>query len=105
MNGSTTTNAGGLPTFEPASTRPVQGSVTYPFKLAKPGNDWDHNASTATLTNAQGVVSHKGSPNDINASGCLAMDDGKLVDASRPEPKTFVTANDGLATMRNLKQT
>ncbi|KAI9712478.1 MAG: hypothetical protein M1812_006894 [Candelaria pacifica] len=52
-----------------ASTRPVKGNVTYPFKLAKPEDDRNVNASTATLTGAQGVVSKKASQNDVKASG------------------------------------
>ncbi|KAI9702814.1 MAG: hypothetical protein M1836_008028 [Candelina mexicana] len=55
----TTENA--LSTADPSCTRPAQGHMTYPFKLAKPEDDRNRNASTATLTGAQGVVSPKGS--------------------------------------------
>lgn len=89
----------GLDTAEPNLSRPTQGNMAYPFKLATPQDDRTINASTITLTGAQGVVSRKGSLSNAKASGVLAVDDGEIVDASRPEPKSFVTAKDGLVTL------
>lgn len=67
--------------------------MAYPFKLA-PAEGEDVNASTMTLTSASGIVSDDGDAEAAVAAPVVQQ--GEVVEASRPEPQTFVTASDGL---------
>ncbi|KAI9826599.1 MAG: hypothetical protein M1832_006195 [Thelocarpon impressellum] len=103
----------------PASGRPNEGGVAYPFKLAT-RTDEGANASMMTLTSAAGVVDParekseksvqelplgedkkaadgEGGPDEKGpADEKRSSDEKRLTEEKRPEPERFVTASDGL---------
>jgi hypothetical protein len=83
----------------PSSTRPKAGSVAYPFKLASPDRDLA-NPSMLTLKSEAGVVEKVKGAADGPPSQKV-VDGGQVVSAERPEPRTFVTAEDGLNQARS----
>ena len=99
--------------LSPYSSRPAIGGVAMPFKLASPPPA-GVNASMVTLTsldhgvppveevgkkegeNAEIVAENETGSEQPDADGEKAFEDGEIVAASkRPEPQTFVTAEDG----------
>ncbi|KAI9807582.1 MAG: hypothetical protein M1825_005522 [Sarcosagium campestre] len=90
-------------TEKSASGRPYHDGIAYPFKLARPAGP-ETNPSTITLTSTAGAVTPLGVTDadrkEGNAADAatkkVAVEQGELVEASRPEPTRFVTAGEGL---------